>query len=258
MILSCPNCQTRFSVQAQNLGPAGRKVRCAKCSHVWLAQQPAAAAPPAVDPYPPPAPDPVVAPPPPRADTRQDAGRASRAAPSQARRRGGGPLAAFAWILLFIVVVGVAAGGYFARGWIVDQWPQAEHVYNWIGIPLPLIQVAETFEEPGVRDGSAVVTLGGVLVNNDDKPRQTSFLTYTLNDADGDPLRSWSIPPPVSQLGPGETAAFESVITRNSDAPLNWQVEVDRSEIPADLFSDPDSATDDSDGDDQGDDDHGG
>ena len=80
--------------------------------------------------------------------------------------------------------------------------------------------------------------------------------------ADGDPLRSWSIPPPVPQLGPGETAAFETVITRNSDAPLNWQVEVDRSEIPADLFSDPDSnADEDADtagSDDDGNDDHGG
>lgn len=35
MILCCPACQTQFKVDPALLGPDGRKVRCAKCSHVW-------------------------------------------------------------------------------------------------------------------------------------------------------------------------------------------------------------------------------
>jgi len=35
MILSCPACRTRFRIDAALLGRDGRKVRCAKCTHVW-------------------------------------------------------------------------------------------------------------------------------------------------------------------------------------------------------------------------------
>ncbi len=37
MILSCPSCGARFRTAAQTLGDSGRKVRCAKCKHVWRA-----------------------------------------------------------------------------------------------------------------------------------------------------------------------------------------------------------------------------
>ncbi len=35
MIVSCPACHTRFKVDPALLKPDGRKVRCAKCAHVW-------------------------------------------------------------------------------------------------------------------------------------------------------------------------------------------------------------------------------
>lgn len=37
MIIGCPSCSTKFGVPDNALGPTGRKVKCAKCSHVWLA-----------------------------------------------------------------------------------------------------------------------------------------------------------------------------------------------------------------------------
>lgn len=35
MILTCPQCAARFSLEAELLAPNGRKVRCAACKHVW-------------------------------------------------------------------------------------------------------------------------------------------------------------------------------------------------------------------------------
>ena len=35
MIVSCPACSTGFAVDDSLIGPSGRKVRCAKCSHRW-------------------------------------------------------------------------------------------------------------------------------------------------------------------------------------------------------------------------------
>ncbi len=41
MILSCPNCNTRFLLDASRLGRQGRTVRCARCNHTWFAAAPA-------------------------------------------------------------------------------------------------------------------------------------------------------------------------------------------------------------------------
>ncbi|MEI7790798.1 MAG: zinc-ribbon domain-containing protein, partial [Alphaproteobacteria bacterium] len=35
MILTCPSCDTRYSVDGAKFPAAGRTVRCAKCGHSW-------------------------------------------------------------------------------------------------------------------------------------------------------------------------------------------------------------------------------
>lgn len=55
MILTCPNCDTRFHVAPETFGPGRRKVRCSRCRHIW--QQ---------DPLPEPEPEAPPPPPPPK------------------------------------------------------------------------------------------------------------------------------------------------------------------------------------------------
>ncbi|MGA9443345.1 MAG: zinc-ribbon domain-containing protein, partial [Methyloceanibacter sp.] len=67
-LIICPACGTRYQIKAA-FPPEGRKVRCAKCSHVWQAQPadqdaappPAAATPPAAAPAATAAPPPAAA-----------------------------------------------------------------------------------------------------------------------------------------------------------------------------------------------------
>ena len=35
MILTCPQCSTRYQVDGAKFPSTGRNVRCAKCGHVW-------------------------------------------------------------------------------------------------------------------------------------------------------------------------------------------------------------------------------
>jgi len=42
MILTCPNCGTRYTLSESQLGPGGRKVRCAACKSTWHAEAPPA------------------------------------------------------------------------------------------------------------------------------------------------------------------------------------------------------------------------
>ena len=50
MIITCPNCETQFNVDAAACIPNGRTVRCAKCSHKWTQRPPEGADEPAAAP----------------------------------------------------------------------------------------------------------------------------------------------------------------------------------------------------------------
>lgn len=41
MIVTCSSCSTRFVVSPSALGETGRKVRCARCQHIWFQEPPA-------------------------------------------------------------------------------------------------------------------------------------------------------------------------------------------------------------------------
>jgi predicted Zn finger-like uncharacterized protein len=67
MKLTCPACSTRYLVDPRAIGAAGRKVRCARCKHVWFATPPEGAIPVGLTrAAPPPPPPPPEETPPPR------------------------------------------------------------------------------------------------------------------------------------------------------------------------------------------------
>lgn len=40
MIITCPNCDTRYLVPESDIGAEGRRVRCASCMHLWFVEPP--------------------------------------------------------------------------------------------------------------------------------------------------------------------------------------------------------------------------
>ena len=146
MILSCPNCSTRFLVDPAALGSAGRTVRCGACGHEWRQES----GKPAVRTFA--APDPDAG----DAGKAGDAGEAGDAGKEKqdiaagpedrgqlpparrvpaARPRTRRPGRLFSLVLLAVIAV-VLLGSYQFRSIIVSRWPETARHYESLGIPV--------------------------------------------------------------------------------------------------------------------------
>jgi len=117
MIITCPSCSTRFLLDEADMRESGRKVRCARCSHVWHEQAPSQPAelpgsvpPPLVEAAaaetpPVPAPASEEASPSPASITPQLEARVDNSEPAPKSKK---PLV---WVLAILIVLGLAAGG---------------------------------------------------------------------------------------------------------------------------------------------------
>jgi predicted Zn finger-like uncharacterized protein len=119
MQVTCPNCGARYAVDPLAIGPNGRTVQCARCSHRWRERPiaPAAVVPP---PPPRPVPDFVIRPP------TYNSGLPALATPPAKSRWG-------LWLAIIaaaIVVLAIAA--YAFRGEILaalpPEWREALHI----------------------------------------------------------------------------------------------------------------------------------
>ena len=117
MQVTCPNCGARYAVDPLAIGPNGRTVQCARCSHRWRERPIAPAA--VVPPPPRPVPDFVIRP------STYNSGLPALTTPPAKSRWG-------LWLAIAaaIVVLGIAA--YAFRGEILaalpPEWREALHI----------------------------------------------------------------------------------------------------------------------------------
>jgi predicted Zn finger-like uncharacterized protein len=226
MILSCPECSTRYRVDTASIGPKGRKVRCSKCGHTWVgradsAEQEGAPAPAAVAAE---AASETLAAPSLRAEEFEEA--PSRPAERRrqppgprappARKRGGGWIAAVAWIVV-LGILGAAAGGAFAlKDKVVEKWPAAARIYALIGLaPDPLGYGLElrNVKSNEVKVGEdRILEIEGEIANVSGKVRDIPMLKGTLFDAKNGELQNWTFPAPEARLLPGERKVFKTQV----------------------------------------------
>jgi predicted Zn finger-like uncharacterized protein len=209
MILSCPECQTRFAIDAQALRPDGRRVKCGKCEHVWFEEPPAPSAtePISVTPL---EPDELSSIPTPNlpAITEADQKRAAGAA----------------WVMVGFLLVVVLALSWFGRESIARAWPTAEIIYTSVGI--------DAFPPPGeglsvdmeVKRVDEKLELVGEVLNTTDEIRVLPPVYAVLQDANGKELRQWQIDVDVKELGPGEKVPFSTEIDTVPEGTANVSV----------------------------------
>jgi predicted Zn finger-like uncharacterized protein len=199
MILSCPDCGSRFAVDPAKLEPDGRRVKCGKCAHVWFES-------------PPESPDEDEAPEPLRLtplDPEEQAIVPAGNLPAVRRGRAGFS-ARTAWIVVGVLLAAVVAVLWFARGPIAIAWPPAEKVYASAGISV--------FPPPGegleiefnARAEAGALSLNGEVINISDDVRDVPTLHVLITDEAGGTLKTWAFNPETRRLGPGERVAFST------------------------------------------------
>lgn len=248
MNLICPSCGAVFLVEPEQLGSAGRRVRCGDCRHIWrqganiedlaggrataadsAAEQAAAKA--VAEPFapsdagvgkPPKAAEPVKAEPPaeaaPEAEEAGFGERVSRRAFSKpARPQPKQPRVSLAvgWAIYAVVVIGLASGFYYGRAPLVAMVPEMTRLYDLIGLQDEAIEFGlELREVKSVRrliDGERVVVIEGLVVNLTDQDREVPSLRASVTDADGVELDRWIFQAESASLPPGGTTGFETV-----------------------------------------------
>jgi predicted Zn finger-like uncharacterized protein len=221
MILTCPQCATRYEADAAKFAPPGRKVRCAKCGHVWHQEAPADEHAPVVEAFPPePQPEPApqraafVAPSfaPNLAATREPP---PRAAPSRWLSALG---QAVGWIGLVGVILVIAWSALTWRHQVATLWPRTASFYATLGLTVNPVGLgfSDVNHWQQTQDGQSVLTIAGKLVNVSTRDVVVPPIEVTLTDAAKHAVRQWNFAASVATLHPGQSAPF---LTRLSSPP---------------------------------------
>jgi predicted Zn finger-like uncharacterized protein len=209
MIIACPNCSTRFEVNAAALPTAGRKVKCARCAHVWL-QRPEAIEPRRDD-------APIA--PTPASDTTAPA-RTAEAAPEMIwagtdiprRRPGSGTYSAIG-----VAVVAVALAGFLIfREGIARAVPVTQPIYAALGFEVNVfgIELRRIAYDLAKQDGVTMLTVTGEVSNTTSDERPVPMIRVALRGDHANELHAWTFHPGVSTLKAGESYAFHDVLAK--------------------------------------------
>ena len=207
MILTCPECASRYFVADDSISPAGRTVRCSACGARWTAQAEMA-----VEPVPP-HPEPAVGPEPLEADsqpTSEPLPRVfrERAATRQKVRQAAAAGAVWAGLAAgFMLLIGVTV---LLRQDIARLWPRTAGAYAMAGLPVNLVglTIENQHAQPQLQDGHAALVISGALRNIRDRPIVAPPLRISLLNTAGRSLAVKIADPDGARIPPGEARRF--------------------------------------------------
>ena len=224
MIVTCPECLTRFSVGTLVINAAGRMVRCGTCSHVWLqgpeespSREPDADAQAFVE-----AVD--------EDGGHRRSGRFGR--PPGMARSNGGRGKSIAWAAFASVVAVMIGGGYFAQPSIIGAWPQAERIYALFGLESEPAGSGLDFRNVSwSRTGSAgdakALVVRGEVANVSDVVRDVPMIRGILFDEKDRRLQHWIFTATERRLLPGEIVGFKTKLDNPVDGAVRLTIAFD-------------------------------
>lgn len=228
MILTCPDCATRYSVKDGSIGPNGRTVRCASCSATWFVSQEAdelALVDLQVSDIEPLEDTPYVAPSPREDLSSFDPGIDEplhspslgahvdfRDKVDRERRNRRLMSVSMIWIVTLGLLGTAGILGYTFRQDIVDSNKSAASFYRLFKIPVT--EGGIDFEKPSTRhvilDGRPVLVINGMIINRDKKTRPVPMIELSFLNESGENLAKWLVEPAKAELGPRERLEYVS------------------------------------------------
>jgi predicted Zn finger-like uncharacterized protein len=216
MILTCPECATRYFVEDQRLGGGGRTVRCASCGSAWKAQ----------------AEEPLeltlsaeegavarangeplsfrATEPPTLADaTAPELPKAFRAQVEQKRKVREAAATGIVWAGMTCAFALLLGGAYLFRVDLVKLYPRAAGAYAMAGIKVnPTGLEFEGIKAAPAADGLAAVTVTGAVRNVVDHAAAPPPLRVALLDKSGKRMAVQLLRLPAVPIAPGKATAF--------------------------------------------------
>ena len=233
MIVTCPECSTRYKIEQSSIGANGRTVRCGQCNASWFvsdaldlaafsaqkSETESAAA---------------------KAEASRDSElsmveRAKRAASEQIdsmdvpreptaphvmlrdkadnqRRRRRLTTVAGIWAVPLLLISSIVAVSYFFRQEIVTAMPNTATAYKAWGIDVSLSGL--TIEDPITRsayiNGESVLVINGAIKNISTQSRDVPLIELSLHSLSDEKLASWLVDTNTSRLEKGARASFTS------------------------------------------------
>lgn len=209
MILTCTACATRYLVDPNSIGGAGREVRCARCGHTWF-QSPARDLPKSIDDDDLPVVDPM----------------AYRPAPNlPALRRAGPPWGLIAgWLILIGFLAALAAGFYQFRERLVALWPASAQLYAALDIPVPGLTLQGVKFERSHAGNVPLLIISGTIVNPSQHVARAPRIRLALQDSVQREMGHEEIDPDQAEIAPGGQARFTARV--NNPPPEARMIEV--------------------------------
>ena len=208
MILTCPQCSTRYHVDAAALGTAARTVRCANCGERWSVRPPADT--PQIVEFGPAAPAtvprmrPIAAP-----ETRE------RASPGLT-----------GWLIAVLVVL-LGASAVIGRNEIVAGLPASAVIYYKLGIPITRdlgLQFQDVTSTRLTEGGIAVLVVEGAIINVARSERPVPPIRITLLDGGGRQVQEELFRAKEQHLPPGSKTSFSARVVSPADSARNFSV----------------------------------
>lgn len=218
MIVTCPNCATRYEMDLENLPSNGRKVRCKNCETVWL-QEPVAEdadrgddstgdIPPVIET--------------PKIDIETEAARllaASKAASQKHRAKKVKINRALRnWLLLAACLAVIVVNTVIWRVQVVKILPAAADLYAAVYLPVNIrgVEFRNVSYQSRYENGVPVLTIRGEVTNITDSVIAPPRLRFSLSNKAQQELYHWTLKVTKAPLAPAGVKAF---VTRLASPP---------------------------------------
>lgn len=209
MIITCPQCNSRFSLHSQVLAPEGRNVRCSACREVWfelpdleeLAEEenfdgpPIEDIPEGVKPLAEGANVPSVY------DQLEEVPEVVSA--GNMGRIGGYGAAGFAFLIILGALLAMQSA-------IASAWPASNAFYQMLGYEPIIPGKGLIFDHLRVEKNNEVISVEGQIINLAKEEKHVPLIEASLRSEKGDILEKWIIEPPESHIKAEETIAFKA------------------------------------------------